>query len=122
MNMKRERAPIKKSRLENEVIIAVVMLYVLLSAAMLGIHHVQPDDVATVTSSTSPAHDRPAADTDPTTENAARTLAERAGYVDVRALHRDGAAWHATATKDGRSWRLDLDASVPLVTATPLPR
>ncbi|WP_242111663.1 hypothetical protein [Luteimonas aquatica] len=56
MNRKRERTPIKKSRLENEVILAVVILYVLLSAALLLIHHVQPEDAATRTSSTSPAH------------------------------------------------------------------
>ena len=119
MNTKRERAPVKKSGLENEVIIAVVMLYVLLSAAMLGIHHIQPDSTETATSSTSPSHDR-AEDAAP--EDAARTLAERAGYGDVRELHREGAAWRAKATKDGRDWRLDLDASVPLVTAIPLPR
>jgi hypothetical protein len=56
MNIKHERPPIKKSRLENEVILAVVALYFLLSAAMLAIHHLQPGDVETKTSSTSPAH------------------------------------------------------------------
>ena len=56
MNTKRERAPIKKSRLENEVILAVVILYVVLSAALLLIHHIQPGDAVTQTSSTSPAH------------------------------------------------------------------
>jgi hypothetical protein len=56
MNVKRERPSIKKSRLENEVILAVVVLYVLLSAALLAIHYGQPDEAVTVTSSTSPAH------------------------------------------------------------------
>ena len=58
MNVKRERVKIKKSQLENEVILSVVILYVLISAALLLIHHIQPDDTATTTSSTSPAHDR----------------------------------------------------------------
>lgn len=35
MNTKRERPPIRKSRLENEVILAVVVLYVVLSGALL---------------------------------------------------------------------------------------
>jgi len=56
MNVKRERSPIKKSRLENEVILAVVVLYVLLSAALLAIHYGQPAESATMTSSTSPSH------------------------------------------------------------------
>lgn len=59
MNTKRERTPIKKSRLENEVILSVVILYVLLSAAMLAIHHIQPDEAETKTSSTSAAHAKP---------------------------------------------------------------
>lgn len=61
MNIKRERPAIKKSQLENEVILAVVILYVLLSAVLLGIHHLQPPDSETRTSSTSPAHGKPAA-------------------------------------------------------------
>ena len=56
MNIKRIRPATDKSRLENEVILAVVVLYVLLSAALLAIHHLQPGDAPTQTSSTSPAH------------------------------------------------------------------
>lgn len=57
MNTKRERAPIRKGRLENEVILAVVILYAVISSALLLIHHLQPADTVTITSSTSPSHD-----------------------------------------------------------------
>ena len=56
MDLKRARPKIKKSRLENEVILAVVLLYALISGAMLLIHHVQSPLVKTQSSSTSPAH------------------------------------------------------------------
>lgn len=56
MNRKFRRVPLHASKLENEVILAVVMLYVLISGAMLAIHHLQPDNTVTVTSSTSPSH------------------------------------------------------------------
>lgn len=65
MNVKRERPIVKKSRLENEVIFAVVILYVLLSAVMLVIHHLQPAGVETQTSSTSPSHEERAAEQQP---------------------------------------------------------
>jgi hypothetical protein len=39
------------------VILAVVILYVLLSAALLVIHHIQPTETETRTSSTSPSHE-----------------------------------------------------------------
>ncbi|MBN8739998.1 MAG: hypothetical protein BGP24_23815 [Lysobacterales bacterium 69-70] len=127
MNIKRERAPIKKSRLENEVILAVVILYVLLSAAMLLIHHLQPDDVATKTSSTAPAHDYFSDDADGRNAAAAgpdaaqiQALLARAGYSDVRELHREGARYRAVASKDGRTWQVDLELPPPLLTATPL--
>ena len=60
MNVQRARPPIKKSQLENEVILAVVVLYALLSATMLAIHYSQRSDpeTQTVSSSTSPAHSR----------------------------------------------------------------
>jgi hypothetical protein len=57
MNIKRERPNVRKSRLENEVTLAVVILYVLLSAALLVIHHTQPTETETRTSSTSPSHE-----------------------------------------------------------------
>lgn len=128
MNIKRQRAPIKKSRLENEVILAVVILYVLLSAAMLLIHHLQPDDAATKTSSTAPAHDWFSDDagdkgtTDTKSPDAARVqaLLDQAGYRDVRELHREGTRYRAIASKDGRTWQLDLELPPPLLTATPL--
>ena len=56
MNIKRERPQTQPSRLENEVILAVVALYVLLSAAMLVVHYAHPDGTPTVSSSTSPSH------------------------------------------------------------------
>lgn len=43
--------------LEREVIAAVVILYLVLSAVMLAIHYVQPAEQPTVTSSTSPSHE-----------------------------------------------------------------
>lgn len=42
--------------LEREVIVSVIILYVLICAAMIGIHYYQPGGTATVTSSSSPAH------------------------------------------------------------------
>ncbi|MFC3551075.1 hypothetical protein ACFOLC_08585 [Lysobacter cavernae] len=59
MNIKRERSAAKKSRLENEVILAVVILYLLLSGALLAIHFAMPSGTETVTSSTSPSHGEP---------------------------------------------------------------
>ncbi|HJR72169.1 MAG TPA: hypothetical protein VJ806_00855 [Luteimonas sp.] len=56
MNIKRQRPAPKKSRLENEVILAVVILYILLSGALLAIHFAMPTGTQTVTSSTSPSH------------------------------------------------------------------
>ncbi|HWU51734.1 MAG TPA: hypothetical protein VN153_02865 [Tahibacter sp.] len=127
MNLKRQRAPIKKSRLENEVILAVVILYVLLSAAMLLIHHLQPDDVATKTSSTAPAHDYFSDDAEtqataatPTDTARVQALLVRAGYGDLRELRRDGTHYRAIANKDGKTWQLDLELPPPLLTATPL--
>lgn len=46
----------KHSTLENEVIWAVTILYLLICLVMLGIHHLQPAGQGTVTSSTSPSH------------------------------------------------------------------
>lgn len=60
MNIKRERRPMNSSRLENEVILAVVIMYLLLSGALLAIHFAMPEGAQTVTSSTSPSHDGPA--------------------------------------------------------------
>lgn len=42
--------------LEREVILSVIILYVLICAAMIGIHYLQPGGTATVTSSSSLSH------------------------------------------------------------------
>lgn len=46
----------KTYSLENEVIVAVVALYLLISAVFLAIHYLQPKNQETVTSSPSPSH------------------------------------------------------------------
>lgn len=46
----------KASNLEREVINAVMILYALITVAMLAIHYWQPSDRETMTSSTSPSH------------------------------------------------------------------
>ncbi len=132
MNAKRERFPIKKSRLENEVILAVVVLYVLLSAALLLVHHVQPDDVETQTSSTSPAHSHFSAQGGTATPTAvipqaepgtgtatAQALLAQAGYRDVHDLHCQGTACRAAARKDGEPWQIELDVDRKLLVAQP---
>jgi len=43
--------------LENEIIIAVIILYVLISSIMVIVHYSQPSEVVTKTSSTSPSHE-----------------------------------------------------------------
>jgi hypothetical protein len=53
MKRKRRKAP---STLENEVIVAFTLLYVLICVAILGIHYLQPAGQETQTSSTSPSH------------------------------------------------------------------
>ncbi|MGH8683713.1 MAG: hypothetical protein ACREUM_00020 [Nitrosospira sp.] len=42
--------------LENEVILAVVVLYLLLAIVMTVVHYIQPAEQETITSSTSPSH------------------------------------------------------------------
>lgn len=53
--MKKTKVRNHKS-LENEVIVAVVVLYLLIATVMLLVHHLQPVGQETVTSSTSPSH------------------------------------------------------------------
>jgi hypothetical protein len=43
------------------------------------------------------------------TENEARSLFESSGYSNVRGLHQAFGFWHATATKNGKSFNLGLD-------------
>lgn len=42
--------------LENEVILAVIVLYLLLAVVMTIVHYIQPSEQATITSSMSPSH------------------------------------------------------------------
>jgi preprotein translocase subunit SecG len=53
--MKKSPPPSRRS-LENEVIFAVVVLYLLLAFVMIGVHYMQPSKQETATSSTSPSH------------------------------------------------------------------
>lgn len=129
MNIKRPRPAIKKSQLENEVILAVVLLYVLLSAVMLVIHHIQPGNVETATSSTSPAHGElrvdagiaPAAGDRIAPLNLAdiSALLERDGYREIRELHAVE-SFRASAIKDGKTWDLEVDPASGQITSTPL--
>lgn len=71
--MKKPRNP--SASLEREVILAVIILYVLICAVMLGLHFLAPGGVKTTTSSTSPsteaiADDAPAGTQGPTPEDA----------------------------------------------------
>lgn len=43
--------------LENEIIIAIIILYVVIASIMVLVHYSQPDEQVTQTSSTSPSHD-----------------------------------------------------------------
>jgi hypothetical protein len=130
MNIKRARPEIQKSRLENEVILAVVILYVLLSAVLLAIHHVQPDNVETQTSSTSPSHGefatapaRPSSGTNvapaPVALTDAHQLLTRAGFQEVRGLRAGGTGFQATAIKEGQTWEVEVDAITQQITRVP---
>lgn len=71
--MKKPRNP--SASLEREVILAVIILYVLICAVMLGLHFLAPGGVETTTSSTSPsaeaiADDAQAGTQGPTPEDA----------------------------------------------------
>lgn len=128
MNLKRARPEIQKSRLENEVILAVIILYVLLSAVLLAIHQMQPDEAPTKTSSTSPAHDdfsavrkrASAPITEPMSLPQARQALARGGFEEIRGLHAGGDGFQATAIRDGKPWRVDIDAATGQILRTPL--
>jgi hypothetical protein len=126
MNVKADRPPLKKMSLENEVIISVVFLYFVISSALLLIHHLQPEDAVTLTSSPSPSHasfyvgDRR---TEPALapsieQNEVQAWIEHAGYREVRDLRQDGKLWRATAVKDGQTWDLQIDPR-PIIVVTP---
>lgn len=128
MNLKRARPEIQKSRLENEVILAVIILYVLLSAVLLAIHQMQPDEAPTKTSSTSPAHDDfsaktkriSAAITEPMTLPQARQALARGGFKEIRDVHAGGSGFQAIATRDGKPWQVEIDAATGQILRTPL--
>jgi hypothetical protein len=46
----------KTMDLENEIIVAVVILYVIISLALVAVHYLQPEGQETKTSSSSPSH------------------------------------------------------------------
>ena len=48
--------PPSRNSLENEVIVAVIALYLLLAIVMSVVHYTQPSEQETATSSTSPSH------------------------------------------------------------------
>ena len=50
-----KKTPLRRS-LENEVIVAVILLYLLLAVVMTAVHYIQPDGQETMTSSPSPSH------------------------------------------------------------------
>lgn len=130
MNIKRTRPETQKSRLENEVILAVVILYVLLSAALLLVHHLQPDEVETKTSSTSPSHgDFAIATHTPSSAakataapmslaDAHRLLADQ-GFDEIDGLRAAGSGFHASASKQGRHWQVQVDAATQQISAEP---
>lgn len=128
MNTKRERPPIKKSQLENEVILSVVILYVLLSAALLVIHHLQPEDTETQTSSTSTSHGHFSSAATPQRATApvaaelsqvdAHALLTRQGYQEIRGLRREGGTYRASAIKAGKAWHVEVGAKSHAINAT----
>lgn len=127
MNLKRTRPEIKKSRLENEIIFAVVILYVVLSSALLAIHHLQPEGTETQTSSPSPSHSdfstathapRAATPAEMLTLDQARQRLEREGYADIANLRFGGSGVQATAVADGRAWKVDIDRTTGRIART----
>lgn len=124
MNTRITRPPTPKTSLENEVLVSVVLLYFVISSALLLIHHLQPEDALTLTSSPSPSHagfhvsaaaavGTQAKPADP------RPWLAQAGYAEVRDLQWDGERWRATALKNGQRWALQIDPR-PVIVATPL--
>lgn len=129
MNIKRIRPEVQKSRLENEIILAVVILYVVLSGALLLVHHLQPDEVETKTSSTSPSHGEFAiathlpsagkkATAEPLTLADARQLLTGEGFHGIRELRVGGSGFQAGATKEGKYWEVQIDAATRQITPT----
>lgn len=95
-----------------------MILYVLLSAALLAVHHIQSTEteIETRTSSTSPSHEalhggKPS-DAEAQSGRAELSLVEthtlltRQGYQEIRGLRRDGVRYRATAIKGARRGKL----------------
>lgn len=55
--IEKKKPNLARRSLENEVIMAVIILYVLIASIMVIVHYSQPDEQVTQTSSTSPSHD-----------------------------------------------------------------
>jgi hypothetical protein len=51
-----EKKTQRRRSLENEIIMAVMILYMLIAFVMVLVHYIQPSGRETTTSSTSPAH------------------------------------------------------------------
>jgi hypothetical protein len=49
-------SPQRRRSLEREIIIAVIVLYLMITGVMVTVHYMQPAGQATATSSTSPSH------------------------------------------------------------------
>jgi len=129
MNTTIARPPITKASLENEVLVSVVLLYFVISSALLLIHHLQPEDAVTQTSSPSPSHagfhvtaatGSGAQLGSPVEPVGPQHWLVQAGYADVRDLQWDGERWQATAEKNGQRWMLQIDPR-PVIVATPAP-
>lgn len=48
--------PARRRSLEREIIIAVIVLYLMITGVMITVHYMQPAGQVTTTSSTSPSH------------------------------------------------------------------
>jgi len=127
MNTTIVRPPITRTSLENEVLVSVILLYFVISSALLLIHHLQPEDAVTKTSSPSPSHAGFHVAAAPSTGPQAEPVGPvgpqhwltQAGYADVRDLQWDGERWRATAEKNGQRWMLQIDPR-PVIVATPV--
>ena len=49
-------SPQRRGSLEREIIIAVIVLYLIITGVMVTVHYTQPAGQGTATSSTSPSH------------------------------------------------------------------
>ena len=111
--------------IEAEVIWAVIILYLFICGAMLGIHYFQPQGQPTQTSSMSPSHEhfRAGDSSDPASmdEPAARALLADRGYEEIRNLRLDDdGLYHATAARNGEDLTLAIDPADGVITERPV--